>query len=126
MIRRKEGRTFPDGRDARPVTRERQVSSAHRECQWCPRQVAGANRALALVAFLLDDGPYVARTHARCAAAHRDDRRRQARSTLGGSLKPCWTFLPENTKSARSASINWRLIVTFGSSVVHLRITLDP
>jgi len=68
---------------------------------------------------------YVARTHGRCAAAHRYDRRRQVRSTLG-VLEAVLKFLPENTKSARSASINWRLIVTFGSSVVHLRITLDP
>jgi hypothetical protein len=56
-----------------------------------------------------------ARTHGRC----------QARSTLG-VLEAVPKFLPENTTSARSASINWRLIVTFGSSVVHLRITLDP
>ena len=47
------------------------------------------------------------------------------RSTLG-VLEAVLKFLAENTKSARSASINWRLIVTFGSSVVHLRITLDP
>jgi hypothetical protein len=59
------------------------------------------------------------------AAAHRDDRRRQARSTLG-VLEAMLKFLPENTQSTRSASINWRLIVTFGSAAVHLRITLDP
>jgi hypothetical protein len=68
---------------------------------------------------------HVARTHGRCAAAHRDGRRRQARSTLG-VLEAVLKFLPEDAKSAKSASINWRLIVTFGSSVVHLRITLDP
>jgi hypothetical protein len=34
-------------------------------------------------------------------------------------------FLPEDTEPARLASINWRLIVTFDSSVVHVHITFD-
>ena len=102
MIRRKEGRRVPDGRTQGLSRAGGRCLSAHRDNQW-----------------------YVARTHGRCAGAHRDDRRRRARSTLG-VLEAVLKFLPENTKSARSASINWRLIVTFGSSVVHLRITLDP
>jgi len=101
MIRWKEG-GGSRAADARPVARGRRLSERPRAYQ-----------------------QYVARTHGRCAAAHRYDRRRQARSTLG-VLEAVLKLLPENTKSGRSASINWRLIVTFGSSVVHLRLTLDP
>jgi len=43
--------------------------------------------------------------------------------------QPCRPWWPcrrtPSRQAARLASINWRLIVTFGSSVVHLRITLD-
>ena len=102
MIRRKEGRRVPGGRTQGLSRASGGCLSAHR----------GYER-------------YVARTHGRCAAVHRYDRRHQARSTLG-VLEAVLKFLPENTKSARSASINWRLIGTFGSSVVHLCITLDP
>ena len=38
-------------------------------------------------------------------------------------LEPGWKFLQKGTKLARVTSINWRLIVTLDSSVVHLHIT---
>jgi hypothetical protein len=41
------------------------------------------------------------------------------------ALEAVLTFSPEDAEPTRLASINWRLIVTFGSSVVHLHITLD-